>query len=332
MRVRARLTTAAAGSSLALALAASLSGCMTVHGEEAVVPAASEKEAQAALERYVETSNEASESLDAELNSTVESGALGTIRAAQLTSMHTRSPAGNENFTPLEVSDTQFHIPQQAGWPKFFVADTQSNQTPDNRWLLVFTRTSIDEDWGASYLTLLPAGGGPELAEDDDGYLDDLPVTGETNTGLVIEPGEVSTAYAEYLQNGDGPFNDGEWTSAEVTRREELDGNAAFVMEYQDAAPAGDREGFQPVAMRTTDGGALVLFASLHNQKQTMAEGETLEVHEDVEPLLDTPAERSLTLEQVAMISAVVPEGEEDALNAVELLFRSIGVVSASGD
>ncbi|WP_147255525.1 hypothetical protein [Streptomyces sp. PT12] len=326
--MRARLTTAAAGSTLTLTLVASLSGCMTVHGEEAVVPAASEEEAEEALERYVEISNEASRAFDPELNSTVEIGPLGAIREAQFASLRARNPGGDQDFTPLAVNDTQFHIPQQAGWPKFFVADTQTNQDPDNRWMLVFTRDSLDAEWNASYVTVLPTGRGPELAEDEDGYLDDLPVTGETDTGLAVEPGQLPTAYTEYLANGSGPFNDGAYTSDEVAAREEANGSAAFVMDYQDVPPDEDEFTYRPVAMRTADGGALVLFSTLHNQKQTMAEGQTIEVHEAIEPLLSSPAERALTVEQVAMFSAVVPEGEGD----VELLFRSIGVVSAAGE
>ncbi|MDT0344525.1 hypothetical protein [Streptomyces litchfieldiae] len=324
MRVRARLTTATAGLATALAMVASLSGCMTVHGETAVVPAASEEEAQEALERYVEISNEALGDLDPELNSTAETGPLGAIRAASLTMLDEADPA--YEFPELEVSDTQFHIPQQAGWPKFFVADTQTTQTPDNRWLIVFTRNSIDEDWRASYLSVMPTEGGPALAEDEDGYLEDLPVGEDTNTGVGVEPGAVGQAYVDYVQSGEGPFVGGDYTSGELTAREEANSDPRYATDYQDQVPEGAE--FAPVAMRTQDGGALVFFSTTRFEKQTMAEGQQLVVDPLVEVLLEGEARTSQTLEWLGMHASVVSEGEN---GQVDILHRSIGVVGATG-
>ncbi|MDT0444230.1 hypothetical protein [Streptomyces johnsoniae] len=334
MRVRARLTTATAGLAAALAMVTSLSGCMTVHGETAVVPAASEEEAQSALDRYIETSNEAMGGLDPELNDTVETGPLGAIRHAQLAAQRSVTPGGPEAFTPLELSDPQFHIPQQAGWPKFFVADVQPSQTPDNRWLLVFMRNSIDEEWNVSYLSVLPPEGGPELAEDEDGYLDDLPVVDpadqgpdDPGSGLVMEPGALGTSFVDYLQGGEAPFAGGPYTSDELAKREEANSNPAFVTEYQDQA--AESEEYAPVAMRTADGGALMMFTSLHHEKQTMAEGETPVVDPLVAALMQGEAERAVTLEWVAMHSAVIPEVDG---GQIELFHRTRGVISATGE
>jgi hypothetical protein len=327
MRVRARLTTAAAGSATALALVASLSGCMTVRGEDAVVPAATEEEAQRVLDHYVETSNEAISTLDAELNATVENGPLGAIREAILITTAETNPGSAGEAEPLELSDTQFHIPQQAGWPKYFVANTGSNQTPGQRMLLVFTRHSIDEDWLASYLMTLPTEDTPVLAEDEDGYLDDLPVGEDTNTGLAVEPGAVGPEFIAYLDNGDGPFWSGPYTSEIVAAREAANEDPAFVTEFVDQIPE-ERE-FAPVAMRTQDGGALVLFTSEHHEKQTMAEGVTPTVDPQLEALMTGEATRSVTLERLAAHLAMVPQ--DDAAQ-IEILYRSASVVAATGE
>ncbi|WP_059007655.1 hypothetical protein [Streptomyces specialis] len=327
MRVRARLTTATAGLATALAAVTSLSGCMTVHGETAVVPALTEGEAERAFEHYVETSNEALETYDPELNATVETGPLGAIRDAELTARHEVTPEGAINYEPLEFTDARFHIPQQAGWPKYFAVDARTAQDTENRWLLIFTRDGIKEEWAVSYLTVLAADDFPELAEDGDGFLEDIPVEGDTHSGLALEPGELSAAYAEYLSSeGDGPFTEGPYTTDALAAREEANSQPEFITEFRDRA--AEDEAYAPVALRTADGGALVLFTSLYHEKRTMAPNEPLVVDPLVEALMDAPAEQALTMEWVVTQAALVPEGEGD----IEIVGRVAGVITAGGE
>lgn len=335
MRVRARVAKTVAALAGALAMAASLSGCVTVHGENAVVPAASKAEARRALERYVKVSNEAYASYDSGLNETIEKGPLGAIDNAALYAQHQLSPEGDEDYEPLEVSDTRYHIPQQAGWPKFFVVDTATNRSED-RWLMVFTRDSIDEKWKATYLAVLPADEIPEFATDGDGYLQDIPAGG--GSGLAIAPDELSASYAGtltgdggmagdgYLQTGEGPFADGPYTSELLAERDASNSSPEYEMQYRDWA-AEEAEN-APVAIRTADGGALVLFASHHSDKQTVVPGRSPSVDPLVEELMEGTAETSVTRTWVAMQAALVPEGEGDTV----ILDRRSGVVSAIGE
>lgn len=320
MRVRARLTTATAGLATALATVTSLSGCMTVHGETAIVPALSEDEAERAFEHYVETSNEALETYDPELNATVETGPLGAIREAELTARHEVTPEGNINYTPLELADPRYHIPQQAGWPKHFAVDARNGSDTEHRWLIIFTRDGVDEEWTVSYLAVLATQDLPELAEDGDGFLEDIPVEGGTDSGLALEPGELSAAYVDYLSSeGDGPFTDGPYTTDTLTAREEANSQPEFITEFRDQAP--ENEEYAPVALRTADGGALVLFTSQYHEKRTMAPGEPLVIDPLVETLMDGSAEQALTMEWVVTQVALVPEGEGD----IEILTRVAG-------
>lgn len=328
MRVRVRTARwrrwHVAGPATALAMVASLSGCITVHGEEAIVPALTEKEAAAALDRYVETRNDAFRDLDPERNSTVENGPFGAIDSAILTVLEGlgEGSAGQ----PLKLSQPRFLIPQQAGWPKFFVVNAQSNQNNDEQWLLVFTRDSIDEQWSASYLAVLASRDELTFREDNDGYLEEVPLT---DSGLAVDPADLSKAYTDYLSGGEGPFAAGAHTTELLAERQEQGSFPQFDVQYQDLP---ENEGdFAPVALRTKDGGALVLFSSRHLEKKTMAPGAPLNVPADVQELLpdgDTP-EESLTLERVAMMAALVPEGD----GQVEIRERGgAGVVSAEGE
>ncbi|TDC72713.1 hypothetical protein [Streptomyces hainanensis] len=350
MRLRARLSTTAAGLTAVLALTTGLSGCMTVHGEEAIVPALTTEEAQAALDHYVEVYNEAKPANDAELNATIETGGLGAVNGATLDAkagaiadaeeqgdeqiiQQITEAYGPESFRPLELSDVQYHIPEQAGWPKFFVADASSNLA-ESRWLLVFTRDALDEDWRVSYLAQVPGAQLPELADEENGALVDIPATGGEGDDLVVPPGELSAAYAEYLSsNGPGEageFAEGRYTSDALASRAESNSSAAFRTEFIDEAAEGEE--FAPVAMRTADGGALVFFTTQHGSKQTVAEGESpaevLQLDPAALALMDGDAQRAVTWERIATQVAYVPAGE----GQVQILSQIRGATAIAGE
>ncbi|UED83848.1 hypothetical protein [Streptomyces profundus] len=341
MRLRARLTTTTTGLLVALATVTSLSGCMTVRGETAVVPAATETEAEQALERYFEVRNEARRTYDAELNATVETGALADINGAVLIAQGAvneeaaaeeeasedgaaQEEAAEDDFTPIEYENPRFHIPQQAGWPKFFMVDAEivDNET---HWLLTFTRHSVDEPWNVRYVSALEPSAIPEFATDDDGYLQELQVASES-TGLSVAPGELGTAYTEYLNTGNGPFLGGRYTTDVVAAREAANESPASQTQFSDTTTSEDE--YPTVAVRTEDGGALVLFALRMDDKQTWAEGETPVVDPMVKPLMQGTADRAVTLQRYANFTAYVPEGEDP----VDLRARHMGVFNALGE
>ncbi|GAA3862710.1 hypothetical protein [Streptomyces sedi] len=332
MRLRARLTTTTAGLFVALATVTSLSGCMTVRGETAVVPATTEEEAQEVLDHYFEVSNEAWGAFDPELNATVEGGALAEINGASMVAqgaLAEEAEAAGEEPTvrePLSPVEPRFLIPQQSGWPKFFMVDTQLD-VPDSEhnWLLTFARNSVDEPWKARYLSVLAPSAIPEFAEDGDGYLEELQVSSE-NTGLSVVPGELGETYATYLQEGQGSFLGGPHTSETLAVRDERAEDAASQTDYADVPQEeADHPSF---AVRTADGGALVLFTMRMDEKQTWAEGETPVVDDRVKPLMQGTADRAVTLQRFATFTAYVPEGEDP----VDLRSRLAGVFNALGE
>ncbi|WP_165985971.1 hypothetical protein [Streptomyces sp. YIM 98790] len=334
VRARSGAASIALAVALALPLSASLAGCVTVHGERAEVPALTETEAEAVLEHYAEVSNEANRVYDEELNRTVDTGALGQINRAGHRARHEVHPEGNPDYRPLAFEDTRFHIPRLAGWPKFFVADTLSGRGDGNRWLLVFTRGSLEEDWKASYLTLMPESSLPEFEEDEDGYAVAVrtaggpapdPAAGAAE-GLAVDPAGISAAYAGYLRTGEGPFADGAYTSEELARREGESTDPAFFVQYEDLAP--EDPALATVGLRTTDGGALLFLTMHHHEQKTWAEGETPVVDEYVEALMEGQARQTVTIERMAILAARVPaEGRGEA----ELLSRISGALTATG-
>src|SRR5690606_25947192 len=124
--------------------------------------------------------------------------------------------------------------------------------------------------WYATYLTVTAPGRLPEFREDEDGYLEDIPVDGD-QPGLAVAPRELSEAYATYLQQEEGPFAAGDYTSGLLTAREEENSNPEYEMSYQDEAIDPAREPHMaPIAVRTADGGAMVMFTTRHFDRQTV--------------------------------------------------------------
>jgi hypothetical protein len=237
-------------------------------------------------------------------------------------------PGGNPEHQPLELTDVHYAIPQQAGWPKWFMADADSDRD-DNRWLYVFLQSAPDQRWKAAYLSILSPDEVPELAADEDGYAEAVPV--DARSGLLVQPRAVSGAYADYLQTGEGPFAPGFATTGQRDERGKRLRTPTFWTQYADQPAQPPR--YTPVALRTKDGGALVFFATYHTQKQTMAEGYRINKVNDpgVTALLTGEARTSLTLTRISESAVTIPAKDADS-GQVVFLNRLEGLTAARGD
>ncbi|WP_240649155.1 hypothetical protein [Streptomyces sp. Z26] len=285
-------------------LGATLSGCVTVHGEDAVVPAIGKGEAARVLDEFTAVNNRSNRTYDPALNATVEAGALGAIDQAGLKARKKASPGGNADMKPLELTDARFLIPEQAGWPKSFVADTASNRGSGGRWHLVFQRADADAKWKAVYLAVLDPEKTPEIVVDEDGHAEPVPTS--DGEDLTVGPDEVGKAYARYLQRGDGDFTDGAHTSEWREKRAETAEKPGVRTEWADQGAEPPQ--FTPFGLRTEDGGALVYFATHHHMKQTVAEGYTPQVKDPyVKALMTGTPKKSLTYVRVSEQAVTVP-------------------------
>ncbi|MFE7479261.1 hypothetical protein ACPEIF_19490 [Streptomyces sp. NPDC012600] len=326
-----RLTAALA---TATVLCLTASGCVTVHGELEVLPGATEAEAAQALKDFTDAYNAADKAYDPALDADRVTGSLGAINQAGLKARQTYSPDGNKAHKPLELTDATYIIPKKAGWPRWFLADTDSNRDEDggkldNRWLVTFVRSGPDALWKASYLAVVPPSQVPEFTLDKDGLA--TPVEPRSKE-LVVSPADLSTAYTEYLQKGTPDvFAPGTATSAwrdtrRTTRR------AGFSYQYVDQPLTGGT--FGPLGLRTEDGGALVFFSSKHFERQVTAQGLKPEVNADVKALMTGEVTNSLTKERVSSQLVHVP-GREQASGSggrVRVLNRLPGLIAAKGE
>ncbi|WP_328870907.1 hypothetical protein OHT76_12755 [Streptomyces sp. NBC_00287] len=307
------------------ALSLTASGCVVVHGERELIPAATRAEAAKALKDFTAAYNAADKAYDSSLDADHVTGALGDIDEARLKAGRANNPDGNTGHSPLEFTDAEFTIPKKPGWPRWFLADAQGNRGGDSRWLLVFTRDGLEDPWEAAYLTLVAPDDLPEFKKDKDGWAEAVDAN---SAELAIAPGDLSKDYTAFLKNGGETFADGSHTSGWLEKRAKNAERPGLVTQYIDEPlTEGD---YAPLALRTADGGALVFFTTHHFQKQTAAPGTAVPTpNKDVQALTTGEIKQSLTMEFVSNEVALDPaNGGGD----VSILGRIEGLTGAKGE
>ncbi|MFI6032816.1 hypothetical protein ACIBBD_01285 [Streptomyces sp. NPDC051315] len=324
-RHRRREGNALVAASLAV-VSLTASGCVVVHGEREVLPAATRAEAAKAVQQFTTAYNKADAAYDSSLDAEHTTGALGAIDSARLKAGRVNNPDGNPQHKPLVLTDVRYTIPKKAGWPRWFVADARGNKGGDARWLLVFTRNALADPWQAAYLTLVAPGALPEFTKDKDGWAEAVPAD---STELARPPEDLSKDYATYLQDGGSTFADGTYTSELRSARAKNSSKPGLATQYIDEAlTTGD---FAPLALRTADGGALVFFTTHHYVKQTAAAGAAVPTpNRNVQALTTGDITQSLTMEFVANEVAVDP-AKGSGNGKVSLLSRLEGLTAAKG-
>ncbi|MFE5210334.1 hypothetical protein [Streptomyces sp. NPDC056600] len=304
------------------ALSLALSGCVVVHGEREVLPAATPKEAAGALRTFTDAYNAADEAYDRSLDEDRVTGAFGAIDGARLKARHANHPDGNAAHEPLELSDARYTIPAKAGWPRWFLADARGNKGGDARWMLVFVKEHAKEPWQAAYLTLLDPDDVPDFRKDEDGHA----VPAAAGDQLALPPSKLSEAYADYLGEGGETFAQGPHTSVVREQRERNEKRPGLVRQFKDEAlTKGD---YAPLGLRTADGGALVFFATRHFERLTAAQGTEIPVqNEDVRALITGEVGQTLTMEYVSQQAVRVPRKGQAVF-----LSRVPGLTAARGE
>jgi hypothetical protein len=305
----------------AVALSLVLSGCVVVHGEREVLPAATPEEASGALRTFTDAYNAADKAYDRSLDEDRVTGAFGDIDGARLKARRANHPEGNAAHEPLRLTDARYTIPAKAGWPRWFLADAAANKGGDARWMLVFVKERKEEPWQAAYLTLLDPEDVPEFRKGEDGHAE--PAVG--GDALALAPSKLGRAYADYLDEGGDTFAEGPHTSVVREQRKKNEKRPGLVRQFEDEPlTAGD---YAPLGLRTADGGALVFFATRHFEKLTAAPGTEIPVQNaDVQALTTGEVEQTLTMEYVSQQAVRVPR-----TGPVVFLSRVPGLTSARG-
>ncbi|MEU8545755.1 hypothetical protein AB0C81_01900 [Streptomyces roseoverticillatus] len=314
----------------AAALLLTATGCVTVHGEREIIPSVDKAEATKVLKTFTDGYNEGYRKLDPGVIARVETGALAEIGRSDLAAQSAQTPGGNPGYPALVLDDARFTVPKQAGWPKFFLADTRSNRD-GNRWLVVFTRYGVKDPWKAAYLSIVNPGKVPEFVTDKDGHAEAVPAAKGKDHGLMTDPGKVSAAYTGFLRTGEGrSFAPGPRTTGLREERDKVRRTTTFWTEFIDTpeqAPA-----FPAPALRIKGGGALVFFTAHHREKRTMAEGLRPAVTDPrTKALLKGDLKRSVTYTRVSEAAVEVPPRDADG-GMINFLNRIDTMTAAQGE
>ncbi len=303
---------------------------MTVHGERELLPAATKAEAEQALKDFTDAYNKADKAHDPALDAARVTGPLGAINQAGLKSRSITSPGGNPDHRPLELTDAKFILPKKAGWPRWFVADTDSNRdtdqgSADNRWFLVFVRGGSDQLWEVAYLAILTPDEIPVFKTDGEHA---VPVPADS-AELAVAPKDLGSRYVAFLGGGEqGQFAAGTHTTVWREERRKNGKRVGLATQYVDqVTDAGD---FAPLALATEDGGAMVFFATRYFEQQTAAQGYRPKVSADVKALMTGEVKSTVTKEWVSsQVVLVKPAGAER--DGVTIAGRLQGVTAAKG-
>jgi len=290
--------TLAVTSALAVAGCASATAGTTANSANTGgAPALTQTQASQAFDAYVAASNQAAATDDGKLALSVVTGAQQSLVSATLKSHAASSTSGDTSaysstlgidlaLGQYAYGTPTFYLPEQAGYPHFFVADVTralavkgvskdatasvgGAQVPvDGQALMAFEQSAAAGPWQLASVAQFPSGTTlPRLATDKDGYIPQVPLT---STELLAQPYATGPLQAAVVDDGPasaaakavaaGPLTTGLYQAA----RDRADGGLEV--------PAGDvyqwsMEGtpYPAFALRTADGGALVLYAMYLN-------------------------------------------------------------------
>ncbi|MCX4634035.1 hypothetical protein OG775_02460 [Streptomyces platensis] len=285
----------------------------------------SKAEGTKALTRFTDSFNTTYRELDPKRNPSFEAGALLAIDQAGIKASQALRPQGNPDFPALELTEPRFTVPKQAGWPKYFLADALSNRKDakghPTRWFLVFSRDDLNEKWRAVYFAQFPGNKAPEL-KTKDGYAEAVPLG--SGSGLTVAPGKLSRSYADFLNTGKGSvFAPGPQTDGWRARRAKDARQVGSRIQWQDSP-----SDHPPVALRTTDGGALVFFSTVYHQQQTMFAGATIRVPANLRGLVVGPEKKTNRMAFTTVSSQAVTVPAKGSGGKVVILNRREGKTS----
>ncbi len=257
-----------------------------------------------AFDAYVATSNQAAATNDGKLALSVVTGVQQSLVTATLNSHAVSSTSGDTSAYSSTLTirpalgrytygTPTFYLPEPSGYPRFFLADVTRApavkgaskdattsvggvQVPvDGPALMVFEQSSSAGPWQLASVAQLAGGTTlPRLAADKNGYIPQVPLT---SPDLLAQPYATGPLQAAVVDDGPasaaakavaaGPLTTGLYQAARDRYQEAADRALAGLR-----VPAGDvyqwdMEGtaYPAFALRTADGGALVLYAMYLN-------------------------------------------------------------------
>jgi hypothetical protein len=246
-----------------------------------------------------------------------------------------------------------FYLPEPAGYPRFFVADVSraakvvnpadgtatwvgGAEVPvDGRVLMLFEQSTAAGPWQLASTSQFPSGMTlPSLAADKNGYIPQVPLT---STGLLAQPYATGPLQAAVVDDGQASAAAKTVAAGPLTTAMYQAARAGSGIGLQ--APRGDvyqwaMEGtaYPAFALRTANGGALVLYAMYLNSTVAVPSyidkgdpidpGPPIQAPLDLSPLLPAgqPAPRvELEAQQLLSFAAIDPPAAPSKIQVIAI-------------
>jgi len=294
-------------------------------------PSLSQATALQAFDAYVAASNQGAATDDGKLALSVVTGAQQSLVSATLKSHAVSSTSGGTSAytSTLSIAPTldqysygtpTFYLPEPSGYPRFFLADVTralavtsarpggtdattsvggARVPADGPVLMVFKQSAAAGAWQLANVAQFSSGTTlPSLATDKNGYIPQVPLT---STDLLAQPYATGPLQAAVVDDGPasaaakvvaaGPLTTGLYQAARDRAGNDLEVPAGDVYQWSmEGTP------YPAFALRTADGGALVLYAMYLNSTvavpgyiddaSPIQPGTPIKIPEDLLPLL----------------------------------------------
>ncbi|MFC7908278.1 hypothetical protein [Streptomyces nigra] len=239
------------------------------------MPALSDAQARAVITNYSKVNNEANAQRDRTLLDTVEDGPLYAMSVSDYTEAEGLPKADRKPYKPwsYDTSSAKLYIPRFAvGQDRWFAAALSGERGKDPSRIAVFAEQPKNKRWELVSVVDLDSATLPDVALDKDGYATAVAATG--NNQLAADSNLLRAAVIDNfatggMNAGTKVFDPTKVSQQQIKVHDETTrkcgklGTTVFA--------EGTNRFTDAYALKTSDGGALVLFAHTHTQTDAVA-------------------------------------------------------------
>ncbi|MBU5946469.1 hypothetical protein [Streptomyces sp. PAM3C] len=238
------------------------------------VPALSAAHARDVITRYSKINNEANADRNRRLLDTVEDGPLYAMSVSDYTETEGLAAKDREPYKPwsYDVASAKLYIPRlAAGQDRWFAAALSSEKGKAPSRLAVFAERPQHKRWEMVSVVDLDSQKLPDVSLDREGYA--TAVAANDNKQLAADADLLRTAVLDNFATG-GTGTGKVFAPTEASKRQikvHSDAATRFGDKGTSVFDGADNRYTDAYALKTADGGALILFSHTHTQTDAVA-------------------------------------------------------------
>ncbi|MFC8419425.1 hypothetical protein ACFUN7_00740 [Streptomyces sp. NPDC057236] len=238
-------------------------------------PALSAAQARDVITRYSKINNKANVDRDRRLLNTVEDGPLYAMSVSDYTETEGLPAPDREPYKPwsYDLASAKLYIPRLAdGQDRWFAAALSSEKGKAPSRLAVFAEQPQHERWEMASVVDLDSQKLPDVALDREGYA--TAVAANDNKHLAADADLLRTAVLDNFATGGTNTGSKVFAPTKASKRQvkvHSDAATRFGDKGTSVFDGADNRFTDAYALKTADGGALIVFAHTHTQTDAVA-------------------------------------------------------------